>query len=122
MTEEEKIVTLVDEDGEQFDFEILDLFRVDEVHYAILVPVEGNELTEEQEDPHDAAHDAESAAAVDDNGLKDFDEVADVGEAIIFRVAEGENGETILHIIDDEEEWDRVAGVAYERLLSGEEE
>ncbi len=103
MTEKEEIITLVDEDGEQYDFVVLDFFQVDDLNYAILYPLEkdapwgGQEDTEEEADePGD--HDAE--------------------EAVIFRVVEGGNGETMLHVIEDEEEWERVAGIAYERLLS----
>ncbi len=108
MTQKEEIVTLIDEDGEQFDFVVLDYFRVDELDYAILFPLEKNLLEEQADDDSD-----EESITLDD---------ADEGEAIIFRVVEGGNGETILNVIEDEEEWERVAGVAYERLLAGEDE
>ena len=109
MTEKEEIITLVDEDGEQFDFVVLDYFRVDELDYAILFPLGKNGMSEEQADEEN------------DTEFNVLDET-DAGEAIIFRVIEGENEETMLHVIEDEEEWERVAGVAYERLLTGEDE
>lgn len=106
LTEKEEIITLVDEDGEQYDFVVLDYFQVDDLNYAILFPLEKDEQW-------DAQDDAEAT---------EMDEAAehDAEEAVIFRVDEGDNGETMLQVIEDEEEWEKVAGIAYERLLSTE--
>ncbi|MEW6182529.1 MAG: DUF1292 domain-containing protein [Bacillota bacterium] len=43
MTEEIEVITLVDEDGEEHDFEVLDILEVDGTEYAILLPVEEEE-------------------------------------------------------------------------------
>ncbi len=103
LTEKEEIITLVDEEGEQFDFVVLDYFQVDDLNYAILFPLENNAPQGEQEDTEEEAGEREDH---------------DAEEAVIFRVVEGDNGETLLHVIEDEEEWEKVAGIAYERLLS----
>ena len=38
-------------------------------------------------------------------------------DAIIFRVEKTEDGETMLHVIEDDEEWNKVAEIASERLF-----
>lgn len=107
MEEREEIITLVDEEGEKFDFVVLDYFNVENLEYAVLQPYTKNGSPafepEEWED-------------------EETDSLENEGDAVIFRVIKGNNGETVLHMIEDEEEWDKVVEVAYERLLSEEEE
>lgn len=43
MSEERQIHKFVDEEGKQHEFEILDVFKVDEKDYAILQPMDGDE-------------------------------------------------------------------------------
>lgn len=43
MSEEENIVTLTDEDGQDHEFEVIDVIKVDESEYAILRPLEEEE-------------------------------------------------------------------------------
>lgn len=40
MTEQEEVVTLIDEEGAEHDFMVIDIIEVDGVEYAILLPVE----------------------------------------------------------------------------------
>ncbi|HBC91536.1 MAG TPA: DUF1292 domain-containing protein [Pelotomaculum sp.] len=40
MTEQEEVITLVDEEGAEHDFTVVDIINVDESEYAILLPVE----------------------------------------------------------------------------------
>lgn len=40
MTESEEIITLVDEEGTEHDFTVIDIIEVDGSEYAILLPVE----------------------------------------------------------------------------------
>lgn len=37
--EENKIITMVDEDGEKVDFELVEIIELDETKYALLAPV-----------------------------------------------------------------------------------
>ncbi len=102
MEEREEIITLVDEEGEKFDFLVLDYFFVDDLEYAVLLPYDENgSLLPELEDW---------------GAEPDLDE--DEGDAVIFRIIKGNNGETVLHMIEDEEEWDKVVEIAYERFFS----
>lgn len=104
MEEREEIITLIDEEGEQFDFLLLDYFQVDNLHYAVLLP-----WNNEDED-FEASGD-----------LEEMEQEEEAESPIIFRVVKGNNGETALHTIDDEDEWDKVAEIAYERLLSADD-
>ncbi|HHU86579.1 MAG: DUF1292 domain-containing protein [Pelotomaculaceae bacterium] len=40
MTEQDEIITLVDEEGAEHDFTVVDIINVDQSEYAILLPVE----------------------------------------------------------------------------------
>jgi uncharacterized protein YrzB (UPF0473 family) len=40
LTEAEEVVTLVDEEGEEHDFTVIDIIEVDGSEYAILLPVD----------------------------------------------------------------------------------
>lgn len=74
------ILTLVDEEGSEHEFEVVGSDEVDGQRYMALVPVfeDGADLLD------------------------------DSGELIILRVLD-EDGEEILEDIDDEEEFDRIA-------------
>ena len=46
MTEDENVVVLTDEDGNDHEFEVLDIMEIDECEYAILLPLFENEAEE----------------------------------------------------------------------------
>lgn len=120
MEERKEIITLVDEDGSKLEFLALDYFDVDEVEYAVLLPFDGK-----FDDDNEILIDDEDVVKGDENGLEDDseengleEEVYDAnGDAIIFRVEKAEDGETMLHVIEDDEEWNKVAEIASERLF-----
>ncbi|HHT46461.1 MAG TPA: DUF1292 domain-containing protein [Firmicutes bacterium] len=120
MEERKEIITLVDEDGSKLEFLALDYFDVDEVEYAVLLPFDGK-----FDDDNEILIDDEDVVKGDENGLEDDseengleEEVYDAnGDAIIFRVEKTEDGETMLHVIEDDEEWNKVAEIASERLF-----
>jgi putative Holliday junction resolvase len=45
----EDIVTLVDEDGKEHEFAVVDIIEVDNKEYALLMPSEGEEGAEDEE-------------------------------------------------------------------------
>lgn len=45
----EDIVTLVDEDGKEHEFTVVDIIEVDNKEYALLMPSEGEEGAEDEE-------------------------------------------------------------------------
>ena len=81
------IVSVVDDDGVQHQFEVLDAIETDEGRYVALTPV--------YDDPAEA--------------------VADDGELIVLKVVE-ENGEDMLVPIEDDDEFDEIAEIFEERL------
>ncbi len=85
-------VTLTDEEGNEYEFEIVRELDVDGEHYAALLPV-----------------------CTDDNCKHDEDE-----DVYIVRVTE-ENGEEIFEIIEDDEEFERVSA-AFEAAFEDENE
>ncbi len=87
------VIILVDEEGNEHDFAMVDRFPVNLKEYAILIPVLYLEDDEDDE-------------AID---LED--------EAFIFRIDLNE-GEEILVEVEDEIEWNKVAAVWKERAQS----
>lgn len=89
--ERSEILILVDEEGNEHDFAVIDRFAVDHNEYAILVPV---------------LYYAEDG----NNGELDFAE-----DAFIFRVEAEEDDETLVEV-EDEAEWNEVAAIWEQRL------
>jgi uncharacterized protein YrzB (UPF0473 family) len=81
------LLTLLDEEGEEHNFEVLDSAELDGFSYMALVPV--------LESPEDILDDAD--------------------ELVILRVVE-EDGEEFLEAIEDEDEFERVGAFFTERL------
>lgn len=48
MTQEDEVLTLTDEEGNEHDFSVIDMIEMDGSEYAILVPVEGQEGDEDE--------------------------------------------------------------------------
>ena len=85
------LVILVDEEGNEHDFAVLDRFFVESSEYAILVPVSVNEEDDDTEE-----------MSMDEN-------------AYIFRIDLDEGEETLVEV-EDESEWEAVASVWEERV------
>ena len=81
------ILTLLDEDENEVQFEVIDTLEVDDNRYMALVPV---------------FDDAEEL--LDDDG-----------ELVILKVAE-EDGEEFLEAIDNEEEFNKISNMFMDRL------
>ena len=89
---EDRKVILMDEDGAEHEFEVLDILEVDGAEYAILFPMDEGDNEDE------------------------------VDEAIILQIGIDENGEEILYEIEDDEEWEKVADAYDSLLEDEEEE
>jgi len=81
------IMTLMDEDGQEHEFEVVDSIEEDENRYLALVPVYEN-----------------ADESLDDSG-----------ELVILKVIE-DNGEEFLEPIQDEEEFNKISNIFMERL------
>ncbi len=85
------LVILVDEEGNEHDFAVLDRFPVENNEYAILVPVLIDDEEQETADLN-----------MEDN-------------AYIFRIDVDEGEETLVEV-EDEIEWETVAAIWEERV------
>lgn len=81
------LIELEDDEGNKFNFEVLDRIETDEARYVALLPVYDN--------PQEL--------------------IDDSGELVILRVAE-ENGEEWFEDIQDDEEYDMIADAFVNRL------
>ena len=89
---EKDVISLLDEDGKEHEFEIVDALELEEKQYLALVPLYDESKAEEA--------------------------LEDSGELVILRVSEeeDEDGEQYLDAIDNEEEYNRVAELFMGRL------
>ena len=90
--EEFPILVLVDEDGEEHEFELLAELEIEDQSYRVLIPAAGEE---------------------------EFDEDEEV-EVVILKVVFDEEGNEFLADIEDDEEWEKVAD-AWQELADNEE-
>lgn len=81
------IITLSDDDGNEYTFEVLDAVETDDARYLALLPVH-----------------ADPQAFLDDSG-----------ELVIVKVEE-ENGEEFFSEIEDDEEYEMIADAFIDRL------
>ena len=86
------LITIADEEGNEFELEVLDVLDVDGVSYTVFVPANIDEM-----------------------------DVNDPDYGLIFLRSREENGEEFFDSIDDEEELNRVYEL-YNQLLDAEEE
>ena len=81
------IITLADDDGKEYSFEILDAIETDEARYLALLPT--------FDDPQKMLDDS--------------------GELVIVKVGE-ENGEEYFYEIEDDDEYETIADAFVDRL------
>lgn len=48
MTQEDEVLTLTDEDGNEHEFSVIDIIELDGSEYAILLPMEGGEEDQDE--------------------------------------------------------------------------
>lgn len=83
MEERDDIVTLVDEEGQEQDFEIIMTLEVEGNEYAILLPLEGEDIGEDEAYIFKIVYDGdeESLEAIEDD--EEYENVVAVYEAIM---------------------------------------
>ena len=81
------IITLEDDDGKEYTFEVLDRIETDDARYIALLPVFDNAQ----------------------------DMLDDSGELVVLKVNE-ENGEEFFEEIEDDDEYDMIADAFTDRL------
>lgn len=88
--ENENIITLLDDDDNPIDFEIIEVLEIQGKRYAFLLPLNDEEDTSEED------------------------------EAVIFRIDTGEDGEEIFAYIEDDDEWEMVVDTYNDLLFDEE--
>lgn len=88
--ENENIITLLDDDDNPIDFEIIEMLEIQGKRYAFLLPLNGEE------------------------------DGSDEDEAVIFRIDPGEDGEEIFAYIEDDAEWEMVVDTYNDLLFDEE--
>ena len=83
----ENIITLLDEENNEMEFEIIDVLELESKRYVFLLPMD--EAAKEQEEE----------------------------EAVIFRLDTDEEGEDVFAYIEDDKEWDMVVNAYNEMLF-----
>ena len=111
--EEMEAITIVNEDGEEFDFAVDRLLEYNGQSYAVLVPLE--ETAEDEESEADEPE-AEPEVAVEE----DAEDIEDC--AVIFRIEKDEKGEEVLVDIDDDDEFKSVSEEYYRLVDEGDDE
>ena len=82
------IVTLSDDDGKEYTFEVLDAIETDTGRYLAMLPIYDN--------PQDTLNDS--------------------GELVIVKAGEEENGDEYYYEIEDDDEYETIADAFVERL------
>ena len=82
------LITLSDDDGKEYTFEVLDAIETDEGRYLAMIP-----------------YFADAKDRLDDNG-----------ELVLVKVFEDENGEEYFEDIPDDDEYETIAELFIDRL------
>ena len=104
MTEEneEQVILLKDENGEEHKFHVIDFLTENESKYVVLQPI----ISSEEDD-----------IEKEENMENETEEETEAYEAVIMRVEE-ENEEHVLVLVEDDDEWERVAKAFEEKQQS----
>ena len=82
------LIQLTDDDGKEYNFEVIDAIETDEARYVALIPAEGEEVDDEDE-----------------------------AEFVILKVTDDEEkNESFFEEIEDDEEYETIAEAFMERL------
>ncbi len=88
MTEQDEVITLIDEDGTEHDFNVIDVIEVESSEYAILLPIE--EESDEAVILKFAKDDDGNEILVDIESDEEWEKVADAWEEMVMN-EEGED-------------------------------
>lgn len=89
----ENIITLLDDNDEAIDFEIIEMLEIAGKRYAFLLPLNNENADDEAEED----------------------------EAVIFRIDTNDDGEEIFAYIEDDQEWEMVVDTYNDLLFEDED-
>ena len=113
---EDNLIQLVDEDGEEFDFEHIMTFDYQDKQYIVLMPVDDEYYESDDEDDEDDEDELAELDGADEDDFDDYDDEDedgedDDGEIIILEVVKDEEGNDVYLSIEDDDLLDELYNV-----------
>ena len=105
MEEKDDIIVMLDENGDEEEFEFIDVIEHNGKEYIVLLPMA--DLVEHEHDADDEDEDEDEDMDEDEDYDDEDEDFEDDDEVVILRV-EHENGEEVYVNIEDDDELDEV--------------
>lgn len=103
---EDNLIQLIDEDGQELNFEHIMTFDYEGKQYIVLTPADD----EYYDDDDDNIEELAELDGADESDIEEYDE-EDEGELIILEVSKDENGEDLFLSIEDDDLLDELYNV-----------
>lgn len=103
---EDNLIQLIDEDGQELNFEHIMTFDYEGKQYIVLTPADD----EYYDDDDDNIDELAELDGVDESDIDEYDD-EDEGELIILEVSKDENGEDLFLSIEDDDLLDELYNV-----------
>lgn len=103
---EDNLIQLIDEDGQELNFEHIMTFDYEGKQYIVLTPAD-DEYYDDDDDNIDELAELDGA---DESDIDEYDD-EDEGELIILEVSKDENGEDLFLSIEDDDLLDELYNV-----------
>ncbi len=104
---EDNLIQLIDEDGQELNFEILLAFDYEDKQYVALTPVDDDFF----DDAEDNVDDLAALDGADDEDFDDEEYDEEEGELIILEVSQDEDGNDLFLSIEDDDLLDELYNV-----------
>ncbi len=110
---EDNLIQLIDEDGEELNFEHILTFDYEDKQYIVLTPADDDFIDEDEDN-------TDELAELDGAEDEDFDDIDDEeeGDLIILEVTQDENGEDVFLSIEDDDLLDELYNVYLQTIES----
>ncbi len=118
MEYEDNLIQLIDEDGQELNFEHIMTFDYEEKQYIVLTPVDEAYYDEDDEDAEEELAELDGAQEED---FDEYDEDDEEGELIILEVAQDDDGNDVFLSIEDDDLLDELYNVYIQTAESLEE-
>ena len=108
MEYEDNLIQLIDEDGQELNFEHILTFDYEDKQYIVLTPVDEAYYDEEDDD---AVEELAELDGAEDEDFDEYDEDAEEGELIILEVSQDDDGNDVFLSIEDDDLLDELYNV-----------
>lgn len=104
---EDNLIQLIDEDGEELNFEHIMTFDYKDKQYIVLTPADEEFYDEDSDDVEELAE----LDGAEDSDFDDYDEEVEEGELIILEVTQDDDGNDLFLSIEDDDLLDDLYNV-----------